>query len=258
MGSNVAPPYANAYMAHFEESVIYRHHLFISNVLYWMRYIDDIFCLWGGTLESLDTFFTFLNEAWPGIRFTITHDTISVSFLDTTVLKDQEGHLTTDLHTKPTDRNSVLHFDSFHPPAVKRCIPKSQFQRVRRIVSDQDKCEQRLQDMTTKFHQRGYPKHILEEQKKPPPLTRTNDQGILICPVEGRAKYCSVQALGLSDPSRHLRTAVLYAALNRAENYACAGAATEARKRTSSHEDGTCRTRTCDAHRTRTAAGTPL
>ncbi|CAJ0944105.1 unnamed protein product [Ranitomeya imitator] len=64
MGSNVAPPYANAYMAHFEESVIYRHHLFISHVLYWTRYIDDIFCLWGGTLESLETFFTFLNEAW--------------------------------------------------------------------------------------------------------------------------------------------------------------------------------------------------
>ncbi|CAJ0947764.1 unnamed protein product [Ranitomeya imitator] len=125
MGSNVAPPYANAYMAHFEESIIYRHQLFISNVLYWTRYIDDIFCLWGGTLESLETFFTFLNEAWPGIRFTITHDSNSVSFLDTTVLKDQEGHLTTDLHTKPTDRNSILHFDSFHPPSVKRSIPRS-------------------------------------------------------------------------------------------------------------------------------------
>ncbi|CAJ0944547.1 unnamed protein product [Ranitomeya imitator] len=177
MGSNVAPPYANAYMAHFEESVIYRHHLFITHVLYWTRYIDDIFCIWGGTLESLETFFTFLNEAWPGIGFTITHDTNSVSFLDTTVLKDQEGHLTTDLHIKPTDRNSVLHFDSFHPPAVKRCIPKSQFQRVCRIVSDHVKCEQRLQDMTTKFHQRGYPKHILEEQKNPLPRTRQSDQG---------------------------------------------------------------------------------
>ncbi|CAJ0947766.1 unnamed protein product [Ranitomeya imitator] len=31
--------------------------------------------------------------------------------------------------------------------------------------------------MSTRFHQRGYPKHILEEQKNPPPRTRTNDQG---------------------------------------------------------------------------------
>ncbi|CAJ0933022.1 unnamed protein product [Ranitomeya imitator] len=38
-----------------------------------------------------------------------------------------------------------------------------------------------------------------------------------VCPVEGRAKYCSAQALGLSDLSRCLRTAVLCSALNRAD-----------------------------------------
>ncbi|CAJ0937840.1 unnamed protein product [Ranitomeya imitator] len=176
MGSNVAPPCTNAYMAHFEESIIYKHPLFISHVLYWTCYIDDIFSLWGGTLKSLETFFTFLNGAWPGIRFTITHDIGSISFLDTTVLKDGEGRLTTDLHVKPTDRNSILHYDSFHPPAVKRCIPRSQFQRVRRIVSDQGLRDRRLQDMSTKFHQRGYPERVLKEQQNPPPRIRGDDQ----------------------------------------------------------------------------------
>ncbi|CAJ0942892.1 unnamed protein product, partial [Ranitomeya imitator] len=38
-----------------------------------------------------------------------------------------------------------------------------------------------------------------------------------VFPVEGRAKYCSAQALGLSDLSRHLSIAVLYSALNRAD-----------------------------------------
>ncbi|CAJ0942900.1 unnamed protein product [Ranitomeya imitator] len=37
----------------------------------------------------------------------------------------------------------------------------------------------------------------------------------VLCPVEGKAKYCSAQALGLSDLSRGLRTAVLCSALNR-------------------------------------------
>ncbi|CAJ0922945.1 unnamed protein product [Ranitomeya imitator] len=42
-------------------------------------------------------------------------------------------------------------------------------------------------------------------------------QAYFVCPVEGRAKYCSAQALGLSDLSRHLRTAVLCSALNRTD-----------------------------------------
>ncbi|CAJ0923021.1 unnamed protein product [Ranitomeya imitator] len=42
-------------------------------------------------------------------------------------------------------------------------------------------------------------------------------QMYFVCPVESRAKYCSAQALGLSDLSRRLRTAVLCSVLNRAD-----------------------------------------
>ncbi|CAJ0916648.1 unnamed protein product [Ranitomeya imitator] len=65
MGSNVAPPYANCYMADFEESQIYPHPLFRDHVLVWKRYIDDVFCIWGGSLEALAFFFDWLNTAWP-------------------------------------------------------------------------------------------------------------------------------------------------------------------------------------------------
>ncbi|CAJ0964569.1 unnamed protein product, partial [Ranitomeya imitator] len=168
MGSNVAPPYANTYMTEFETSVIYKHPLF-QNVSLWKRFIDDIFCIWGGTLESLQEFFLFLNGAWPGIKFTISHDSHSINFLDTMVLKDQAGFLTTDLFTKSTDRNSLLHFQSFHPPSTKRSIPISQFQRVKRIVPDRNLCENRLQNMTSKFIERGYPPRVLAQSRNPPP-----------------------------------------------------------------------------------------
>ncbi|CAJ0965360.1 unnamed protein product [Ranitomeya imitator] len=179
MGSNVAPPYANTYMTEFETSVIYKHPLF-QNVSLWKRFIDDIFCIWGGTLESLQEFFLFLNGAWPGIKFTISHDSHSINFLDTMVLKDQAGFLTTDLFTKPTDRNSLLHFQSFHPPSTKRSIPITQFQRVKRIVPDRNLCENRLQNMTSKFIERGYPPRVLAQSRNPPPRHPTRDQGTRI------------------------------------------------------------------------------
>ncbi|CAJ0929680.1 unnamed protein product [Ranitomeya imitator] len=171
MGSNVAPPYANTYMTEFETYIIYKHPLF-RNVSLWKRFIDDIFCIWGGTLESLQEFFLFLNGAWPGIKFTISHDSHSINFLDTMVLKDQA-----DLFTKPTDKNSLLHYHSFHPPSTKRSIPISQFQRVKRIVPDRTLCENRLQNMTSKFIERGYPPRVLAQSRDPPPRHSTRDQG---------------------------------------------------------------------------------
>ncbi|CAJ0945048.1 unnamed protein product [Ranitomeya imitator] len=71
MGYNLALPYANCYMADFEESKIYPNNLYCENVLLWKRYINNIFCIRGRTLESLLSFFDLLNSSWPGINLTM-------------------------------------------------------------------------------------------------------------------------------------------------------------------------------------------
>ncbi|CAJ0924715.1 unnamed protein product [Ranitomeya imitator] len=139
MGSNVAPPYANCYMADYEKTAIYTNDLFQTHARVWKRYIDDIFCIWDGPEETLKTFFLFLKSSWPGLDFTMSYNLKEINFLDTLVCKNEEGELSTDLFTKPTDRNSLLHYHSFHPTRMKNSIPKSQFKRVQRIVSDKTK-----------------------------------------------------------------------------------------------------------------------
>ncbi|CAJ0955119.1 unnamed protein product [Ranitomeya imitator] len=161
MGSNAAPPYANCYMAEYEESAIYTNCLFKTHAVMWKRYIDDIFCIWDGPEETLKTFFLFLKTSWPGLDFTITYNQKEVNFLDTLVCKNDQGELSTDLFTKPTDRNSLLHYHSFHPTRMKNAIPKSQFKRVHRIVSDKTRQTQRLDEMRSKFLERGYPPQTL-------------------------------------------------------------------------------------------------
>ncbi|XP_073505335.1 uncharacterized protein [Phyllobates terribilis] len=90
-----------------------------------------------------------------------------INFLDTLVIKDDQGLLKTDIYRKPTDRNTLLHFSSNHPESVKRAIPKSQFQRVKRIVTDTTLRDQRLREMSTKFQERGYPPQLLKQQQYP-------------------------------------------------------------------------------------------
>ncbi|CAJ0962818.1 unnamed protein product [Ranitomeya imitator] len=166
MGANVAPPYAIAYMAAFESDFVYNHPLFMAHCRVWRRYIDDIFCVWDGPIESLLPFDQHINSIWPELKFTLQHDTHKISFLDTLIYKEREGRLGIDLFTKPTDRNGLLHFSSCHPPSIKRAIPKSQFHRVDRIVSDVELKRTRLTEMEQKFTDRGYPQGILTGAKQ--------------------------------------------------------------------------------------------
>ncbi|CAJ0944555.1 unnamed protein product [Ranitomeya imitator] len=166
MGANVAPPYAIAYMTAFESDFVYNHPLFTAHCRVLQRYIDDIFCVGDGPIESLLPFDQHINSIWPELKFTIQHDTHKMSFLDTLVYKEREGRLGIDIFTKPTDRNGLLHFSSCHPPSIKRSIPKSQFHRVDRIVSDMDIKKTRLMEMEQKFTDRGYPQGVLTDAKQ--------------------------------------------------------------------------------------------
>ncbi|CAJ0952549.1 unnamed protein product [Ranitomeya imitator] len=136
MGSNVAPPYANCFMAFFEEHFVYSNTYFQDYATTWRRYIDNIFCIWRGPLDSLLSFHKYLNQIWPELQFTIHYDLDTVSFLDTRIIKHPDGILEIDLHVKETDRNSLLLFSSCHPRATRESLPLSQFNRITRIVSN--------------------------------------------------------------------------------------------------------------------------
>ncbi|CAJ0964687.1 unnamed protein product, partial [Ranitomeya imitator] len=103
MGSNVAPAYANAYMNSFEESFVYTDVRYKEHINCYLHYIDDIFFIWTGPTNTLQAFYQTLNSIYPELKFTIHYDPNQISFLDTLVRKDDQGLLSTDLFSKPTD-----------------------------------------------------------------------------------------------------------------------------------------------------------
>ncbi|CAJ0957188.1 unnamed protein product [Ranitomeya imitator] len=155
MGSNVAPTYANIYMAVLEDQYVYVSR-FWPQVRAWWRYIDDVFVVWEGHLSELLDFHQELNNIFPELSFTITHSQEQVQFLDTLVYKVGSS-LKTDLYVKSTDRNSLLRFNSHHPRNMVESLPWSQMLRVRRIVADDSRLDSRLDEMCLKFLSRGYP-----------------------------------------------------------------------------------------------------
>lgn len=63
----------------------------------------------------------------------------------------------TAVYSKPTDRNTILHYDRSHPTHLHNNLPISQFLCVMRICSDVTTREKQLHLMSNKFLERGYP-----------------------------------------------------------------------------------------------------
>ena len=91
----------------------------------WKRFIDDIFVLWLGLQEDLQTFSQYLNTVHP-IKFTTASLQTEIPFLDI-MMKVRNSLLQTDLHIKPTDAHNYFHHLSAHPHHCKNSIPFSQF-----------------------------------------------------------------------------------------------------------------------------------
>ncbi|XP_056425783.1 uncharacterized protein LOC130367391 [Hyla sarda] len=77
------------------------------------------------TRSLMPAFLGYLNSRLSDISFTLTHSSQSVSFLDVLVTVEN-GHLTTDLFTKDTDRNTILR---------QRGYPHELLERQRRRVT---------------------------------------------------------------------------------------------------------------------------
>ena len=81
-------------------------------------YIDDGFGLWEHSIEELLQFPQHANQIHPNIKVELRCRRDAIEFLDTMV-KVEDGALTTDLYTKPSDKHLYVNYKSCHPTHVK-------------------------------------------------------------------------------------------------------------------------------------------
>lgn len=157
MGSKMSPSFASLYVGLLEHNYIYNHqeNPFLQYITNWKRYLDDVFFIWTGPEKTLNDFHTFINSKNEHLKFTMEADKEKMNFLDIMVIK-VNNVLKTDLYRKPTDRNSLLHGESYHPVHLKRNLPISQFSRIRRICSSNDDFTNQSEDLEKRFRDRGY------------------------------------------------------------------------------------------------------
>ena len=127
MGAPFLPSMANIFMsvtiAKFLQTQQIKPH-FLT------RYIDDIFIIWTGTPQQLDSFLDDLNKFHSNLQFTNQQSTSSIDFLDLTIYKGQSFQFTNILDTKTFQKQlnlyQYLHFTSNHPKKVFKALIKGE------------------------------------------------------------------------------------------------------------------------------------
>ena len=84
-------------------------------------------------------------------KFTSDYSDRSINFLDVQISISDNGEISTDLYTKPTDTHQYLQATSCHPNHTKKGIPYSQALRILRICSDLDKAKERCDELTNNY-----------------------------------------------------------------------------------------------------------
>ncbi|XP_013889701.1 uncharacterized protein LOC106536906 [Austrofundulus limnaeus] len=163
MGSKYAPQFACLFMGWWESKFVHNNNPFINHLKYYGRYIDDILILFKGTESDLLAFYDYINNTHPCVKLTLEHSKTEIHFLDLTIYRDLTGEVNTTLYRKPTDVNSILHYNSFHPQFMKRNIPKGQFLRTRRICSSDSEFLEQSNMMQKRFSLRGYDTAVIHE-----------------------------------------------------------------------------------------------
>ncbi|XP_063049711.1 guanylate-binding protein 4-like [Engraulis encrasicolus] len=122
------------------------------------EYLEHSMRLKTGPLEQLKEFHQFLNCSNPNIKLSLEYSQSEIHFLDLNITVDEQGYLHTSIFRKVTDRNTIVHADSFHPNSLITNIPYGQFQRIRRICDSEIDFDVQADDMYSRFQHKGYRK----------------------------------------------------------------------------------------------------
>ena len=174
MGSKPAPSYANIFMSRKIDTKIFNIAKYFSeyeglNLLFFKRFLDDLFMIFTGSTQKLHSFFHQVNKIHPNIKLTMSHTSVpgenalkcdceekySISFLDTSC-RIKSGKIVTDLYRKPSDRNQYLLTSSCHPVECTENIPYSLCLRINRICSEPEDRELRFNELKQLLLDRGY------------------------------------------------------------------------------------------------------
>ena len=122
----------------------------------WLRYVDDIFAIWGYGEEPLNTLHDHLNSQHPAIQFTVEQEVDGrIPFLDVLVER-KDTSVRTSVFRKKTHTDQYINFNSHHHPRILTGVIKCLKDRANRICHKSKK-KQELKHLEKVFRANDFP-----------------------------------------------------------------------------------------------------
>lgn len=202
MGSNVAPTFANLFVAFHEELLMKRKDIVFPKVYF--RYIDDVFFVWRGTEEDLKKFQATINSLTPSLEFNFTNKKCETSFLDLTVYKGKRFSETGILDIRPYSKpgNPHLYTDpsTYQPNHIKYNWIQGECIRLVRNSSNEYRFKEALNKFKMNLLRRNYPSDVVEKQFNT--VSYTNRENLLVPKAKKQSQSIYVMIPNISG--RHL------------------------------------------------------
>ena len=157
--TRMAHSYANIFMKYVEIQLIETSP---KKPTLWLRFMDDIFMIWGHGKQALEDFKHLSHDIHPTIKFAFNNCETEIAFLDTIIYRGKDNQILTRLYHKPNDNKQYLNYNSAHPWKQKRSVPYGLLIRCKRICSE-DTYFNKESKPIIQLISRRYPINLLQE-----------------------------------------------------------------------------------------------
>ena len=114
MGSPISSAIADIYIQYFE-SLHVKHWWESSEIIFYKRYVDDIFIVYDTSKTNEQNIFNEIDKIDPNLQFKITTETNNIiTYMDLSIRRSN-NKLELGIYRKPIETGSVIHFNSNHP-----------------------------------------------------------------------------------------------------------------------------------------------
>ncbi|CAF4600906.1 unnamed protein product [Rotaria sp. Silwood2] len=159
MGNPLAPIIADLWMQKIEEKL---NRFSTNKPMIWLRYVDDIFCIFTIPKEKINEFHKRINKWHRNLHFTVEFEVEnSIPFLDVRVTHT-EDKLVTSMYRKPTHTGLYLLWDSNQSRRYKLGLIKTLVIRIYRLCSTKEIINNELDLLRKTLTNNGYPPHIIK------------------------------------------------------------------------------------------------
>ncbi len=164
MGSPLAPCYANIFLYQLEQQWLSKP-LCKQHILFYKRYLDDIFGIIWATHSEAQSILSSFNQLHKHIQVTFDLSLTKVHFLDFHIFKgdryQHQGILDMSVYSKAMNRFLYIPFSSYHSRAMKLAFIKAELIRFVRNSSSESSYEETCKSFYYRLRRRGYPDRFI-------------------------------------------------------------------------------------------------